>query len=78
MRAGTALKLLIDVVAWGFLAALLAFALRLELVGKDYFRDALTYAAVVLPLKAYAMPLEKSIRRRWRSRSTPCRLRITG
>src|SRR5579872_6305805 len=55
MRFGTALKLLIDILAWGFVAALLAFALRLELIGKDYLHDALVYAAVVLPLKVYAI-----------------------
>src|ERR1700722_18934673 len=69
-NVASALKLTIDTVAWGFVAAMLAFCLRLEFLGHEYFRDALTYALVVLPLKVYALVRFGLNRQGWRKVST--------
>lgn len=67
---GALSKLSLDVALWGVVAPLLAFTLRLEVYGKEFAAAALLYAALVLPLKLYAILRLGLHHQGWRKVST--------
>jgi FlaA1/EpsC-like NDP-sugar epimerase len=70
MKGAAALKLLIDAIAWGLLAPVVAYGLRLELLGREFLKAALVFGAIVAPLKLYAMLRLGLHRQGWRKVST--------